>query len=94
MTTATIEDTLAHLQARGLRSVTDLRALIHLAGVEESTATNLAATVRVAPPTCTQMIYRLHAGGLLVRYNTLQDRRMVLVAITSTGRKLINPLLP
>lgn len=94
MTTTTINESLRDFQKHGLRSVADLRALIHLASAGHDTATNLAAAAGVAPATCTQMIDRLHAAGLILRYNTADDRRIILTKITKAGRKLITPLLP
>lgn len=94
MTATTIEETLAHLQSRGLRSVADVRALIHLAGVPHATATNLSNAAGVCPAAGTGMIDRLDRAKMIRRLLTDADRRLILVAITPAGRATIDPFLP
>jgi DNA-binding MarR family transcriptional regulator len=50
---------------------------------------SLAEAERVKPPTMTAAVNRLVADGLLARHVDESDRRIVRVAITPTGRRLL-----
>jgi len=50
---------------------------------------SLAEAERVKPPTMTAAVTRLVADGLLARHVDDSDRRIVRVAITATGRRLL-----
>lgn len=50
---------------------------------------DLAASLRVTPPTVTQLITRLERNGMIERINDLRDRRVVRVCLTERGTEHI-----
>lgn len=50
---------------------------------------DLAAAERVQPPTMTRIVAALEEGGLVVREEDPDDRRLVRVRITAEGRRLL-----
>ncbi len=89
-----IPEALAAAQKAKVNRLSDLLALIHLAGVNHANATTLAAASGVSPAAATQMVDRLAERGLVNRHHDTLDRRLVLTAITTKGRELITPFLP
>ncbi|HYN95856.1 MAG TPA: MarR family transcriptional regulator [Pilimelia sp.] len=51
--------------------------------------TALAAAERVSPPAITKLVTALEAAGLVVRERVAADRRVVRVAATPAGRRLL-----
>lgn len=51
--------------------------------------TRLAAIEQVSPPAITKLVAALEADGLVVRERSETDRRVVLVAATPAGRRLL-----
>ena len=94
MTATTIAAALKDARKAKINRLSDLLALIHLAGVKHATATNLAAESGVSTAAATQLIDRLADSGLVNRHHDTLDRRLVLTAITAKGRELITPFLP
>jgi DNA-binding MarR family transcriptional regulator len=95
-------DLAAHLRlsvtrlARRLRQQADVDAsptqLAALATVEHRgpiTLGDLAAAERVQPPTITAAVGRLEQQGLVVRRPDRADKRVVRVAVTAAGRRLL-----
>ena len=71
---------------RGQLSRTEIGALLTLlAGPRR--ITELATTEALAQPTVTELVDRLQARGLVVRERSREDRRVVLVAISTEGRQ-------
>jgi DNA-binding MarR family transcriptional regulator len=70
-------------------SPTQLAALATIERQGPITLGDLAAAERVQPPTVTAAIDRLEGQGLVRRLPDESDRRVVRVAITATGRKLL-----
>ena len=63
--------------------------LFGLAERGELSASELAGLAEVAPPTATQMLDGLVAGGFVERSRSERDRRIVLVSLTERGAKLV-----
>ena len=89
-----IPEALAAAQKSKVNRLSDLLALIYLAGVKHATATNLADASGVSPAASTQMVDRLAERGLVNRHHDTLDRRLVLTTITTKGLELITPFLP
>lgn len=51
--------------------------------------TRLAETEQVSPPAITKLVSALEAAGLAARERSPHDRRVVLVAATDAGRRLL-----
>jgi DNA-binding MarR family transcriptional regulator len=51
--------------------------------------TRLAEIEQVSPPAITKLVTALEAAGLVARERTADDRRVVLVAATPAGRRLL-----
>jgi DNA-binding MarR family transcriptional regulator len=66
-----------------------MSALVALSRHGELTLGDLAAIERIAPPSMTRIAARLEAAGFLERRPDISDRRVALVAITSTGVDLL-----
>jgi len=94
MTTTTIAAALKDARKAKINRLSDLLALIHLAGVKHATASHIAAESGVSCAAATQLIDRLAERGLVNRHHDTLDRRLVLTAITTAGRELITPFLP
>jgi DNA-binding MarR family transcriptional regulator len=94
MTTTTIEAALQTARKAKITRISDLLALIHLAGVKHATASTIAAEAGVSCAAATQLIDRLAERGFVNRHHDTHDRRLVLSAITTAGRELITPFLP
>lgn len=93
MTATHIAQALHDARKARINRLSDLLALIHLAGVPHATATNIAAESGISPAAATQLIDRLADRGLVTRQHDTLDRRLVLTAITANGRALIAPFL-
>lgn len=63
--------------------------LFGLADRGELSASELAGLAEVAPPTATQMLDGLVAGGFVERSRSDRDRRIVLVSLTERGAHLV-----
>ena len=63
--------------------------LFGLAERGELSASELAGLAEVAPPTATQMLDGLVAGGFVERSRSERDRRIVLVSLTERGAQLV-----
>ena len=66
------------------------RALVILAAQGPRGVASLAEHLGVAPSTATRMCDRLVRKGLVRRRTSSQDRRQVRLALTDTGRELVN----
>lgn len=64
-------------------------ALVSLERTGSLTIGDLAAAERVQPPTMTRIVAALEEGGLVIREEDLDDRRLVRVRITAEGRRLL-----
>lgn len=79
------------LRQEGVGQITasQLSALSTIAKHGELSLGELAATERVAPPSMTRIAGRLEEAGLVERRVDQADRRVALVAVTPTGRALL-----
>jgi DNA-binding MarR family transcriptional regulator len=75
----------------GVGNISMLRyKLLHyICEKEDPTMKDVAAFLGIAPPTATVIIRRLIAAGAIARRIREGDRRVIRVALTSTGRKII-----
>jgi DNA-binding MarR family transcriptional regulator len=71
-------------------TLTQYRSLIVLASRGPQTMATLADAVAVTAPTASRLCDRLVKKGLVRRRTDHQDRRQVRIALTETGRKLID----
>ena len=55
--------------------------------------TQLAASMRVEPPTATKMLQRMEQAGFIERRPDLEDARVSRVYLTESGRSLEQPVL-
>jgi len=55
--------------------------------------TQLAASMRVEPPTATKMLQRMEQAGFIERRPDLEDARVSRVYLTERGRSLEQPVL-
>lgn len=75
------------IEATGL-SVTEWRVLASLSGGVSETIGALSALTLTKQPTLSKIVQRMERQGLVVRSNTLLDRRQTLVALTGSGQKM------
>lgn len=66
------------------------RALVVLAARGPQRLVDVAAELHVSPSTGTRMCDRLTRKGLVRRYRSVSDRRSVRLALTRTGRSLVD----
>jgi DNA-binding MarR family transcriptional regulator len=71
-------------------TLTQYRSLIVLASRGPQSMAALADALAVTPPTASRLCERLVRKGLVVRRGDRRDRRQVRVALTKTGRDLID----
>jgi DNA-binding MarR family transcriptional regulator len=71
-------------------TLTQYRSLVVLASRGPQTVAELADLVAVTPPTASRLCDRLVKKGLIRRRSGRHDRRQVLIALTETGRDLID----
>jgi DNA-binding MarR family transcriptional regulator len=81
-------------QARGQQSSEDLTLaqyymLVPLSADSVLPVSRLAEFAGVAPPTATRMIDSLERAGVVRRERTKDDRRTVLISLTTAGRELV-----
>ncbi|GAA3814936.1 MarR family winged helix-turn-helix transcriptional regulator [Streptomyces chiangmaiensis] len=81
---------LRHLMAAGDLSLTSVSTLDRLGRHGPARLTELAAAEGVAQPSMTQLVHRLEQMGLAQRVRDPGDRRVVLVAVTDSGRELLS----
>jgi DNA-binding MarR family transcriptional regulator len=67
-----------------------VRALFILADREEATAGQLARAAELNPASVTGMLDHLEREGIVTRRRSERDRRSVLVALTETGREMLD----
>jgi DNA-binding MarR family transcriptional regulator len=77
-------------EAVGEVTSSQLSALSVLSHRGELTLGELAGIERVAPPSMTRIAARLEERGLVERRTDVSDRRVARIAISPTGRDLIN----
>lgn len=78
--------------ARGLITLPQLWALHQVAEHKTCTMRMLAQALGLKSSTVTGLVDRLVKLGLLKRFNSQADRRVVLAEITSKGRKILEHL--
>ena len=71
-------------------TLTQYRSLVVLASRGPKTVAELADLVAVTPPTASRLCDRLVKKGLIRRRTGRHDRRQVHIALTQTGRELID----
>ena len=71
-------------------TLTQYRSLVVLASRGPQTVAELADLVAVTPPTASRLCDRLVKKGLIRRRPGRHDRRQVHIALTKTGRELID----
>lgn len=71
-------------------TLTQYRSLVVLASRGPQTVAELADLVAVTPPTASRLCDRLVKKGLIRRRTGRNDRRQVHIALTETGRELID----
>ena len=71
-------------------TLTQYRSLVVLASRGPKTVAELADLVAVTPPTASRLCDRLVKKGLIRRRAGRHDRRQVHIALTATGRELID----
>lgn len=71
-------------------TLTQYRSLVVLASRGPKTVAELADVVAVTPPTASRLCDRLVKKGLIRRRAGRHDRRQVHIALTETGRELID----
>jgi MarR family transcriptional regulator, organic hydroperoxide resistance regulator len=76
-------------QGLGKLSYAQYSLLGSLSAEPELSASQLAAIADLSPATVTQMLDHLESDGLVTRVRSQLDKRVVLVALTSSGRKLV-----
>ncbi|MGW2550988.1 MarR family winged helix-turn-helix transcriptional regulator [Streptomyces sp. NPDC001635] len=81
---------LRHLMTGGDLSLTSVSTLDRLCRHGPARLTELAAAEGVAQPSMTQLVHRLARMGLVQRVRHPGDRRVVLVAVTKSGRELLS----
>ena len=77
------------IAAHGL-SIPQLLCRQHLREFGPLTSGALAKTMALSPPTVTGILDRLEMRGLLHRERRPEDKRRVVVALTQTGRDLVD----
>ena len=75
--------------SRGEITLPQLWALEYLSRHGSSPMNHIAQFLKISKPAATGLIDRLIAQGLVRREGDKRDRRVVLVAITAKGRKII-----
>jgi DNA-binding MarR family transcriptional regulator len=76
-------------QRLGELSYAQYSLLFGLAAEPELSASQLAGLADLSPATVTQMLDHLESDGLVTRVRSQRDKRVVLVALTKSGRKLV-----
>jgi DNA-binding MarR family transcriptional regulator len=71
-------------------TLTQYRALVVLASRGQQSLGDLAEALSVTPPTASRMCDRLVKRGLVRRRTDRRDRRAVRVALTGSGRELVD----
>ena len=77
---------------RGVITLPQLWALQIVAEMDACSMRDLAQALALKSSTVTGLVDRLVKLGLVRRYNSQEDRRVVLAAITPKGRKILNHL--
>jgi DNA-binding MarR family transcriptional regulator len=75
-------------------SVAEWRVLAHLSQEEAVSVREIHRRVDMDKPRITRAAQRLAAAGLVSRAEGAQDRRLVALSLTSTGRALMAELIP
>jgi DNA-binding MarR family transcriptional regulator len=73
----------------GTLSYAQYSLLFGLADKPELSASQLAFIADLAPATVTEMLDHLESDGLVRRVRSDRDKRVVLVSLTSRGRRLV-----
>lgn len=76
-------------QRLGELSYAQYSLLFGLASEPELSASRLAALADLSPATATQMLDHLEQAELVTRIRSDRDKRVVLVALTDAGRRLV-----
>jgi DNA-binding MarR family transcriptional regulator len=63
--------------------------LFSLVSADELPSSELAALADVTPANATELLEELETRGLVARHRAERDRRVVLVSLTSDGRRLV-----
>lgn len=77
------------LSTAGGLSLPAAAVLLRLVREGPQRLTDLAAAEAVAQPSMTQLVQRLERDGWVRRTPSREDRRVVLVAVTAAGRRLV-----
>ncbi len=76
-------------QAAGQVTASQLSAMYALSKHGELSLGELAAIERIAPPSMTRIAARLEEAGMVERRSDAADRRVARVAVTDSGRQLL-----
>jgi DNA-binding MarR family transcriptional regulator len=74
-------------------SLSQIKAMTHLAQSGQQTMTGLARGLDISLPAATDLVDRLISAGLAERIRDDIDRRIVFVRLTPTARARIEPIL-
>lgn len=76
--------------AKGELTQSHIRALFMIDKSGEATAGDLAKAAELSPASVTAMLDGLERDGIVSRRRSEQDRRVVVVTLTDSGRALLN----
>jgi DNA-binding MarR family transcriptional regulator len=76
-------------QAQGQVTASQLSALASIGRLGPITLGRLASVERLRPPTVTRIVANLEESGLVARTTDASDRRVSRVAVTESGRELL-----
>lgn len=76
--------------AKGELTQSHIRALFMIDKSGEATAGDLAKAAELSPASVTAMLDHLERDGVVSRRRSEQDRRVVVVTLTDSGRALLN----
>ena len=83
-----MRDFIQYSRSHGL-SLAQLNVLMHIYYRGPLEVTQFVELLQISPPAASQLIERLVQSNLVVRTETLNDRRIRMVSLTETGRKIV-----
>jgi DNA-binding MarR family transcriptional regulator len=83
-----MRDFVQYSRSHGL-SLAQLNVLMHVYYRGPLEVTQFVELLQISPPAASQLIERLVQSNLVLRTETLNDRRIRMVSLTETGRKIV-----
>ncbi len=77
---------------QGVITPLQVDALLYLHKNKQTTVSTLGGCLQLSSSAITQLVSRLESSGFIIRENSPDDRRLIILAITNKGKKIFTKM--